>query len=368
MKFPNCSMGRFAAATFFGGLLVLAGTSSAEVGVKGAEPLSPEQTPVSSPTTLKFTSLKPLMAQLEALYFAENFDSTNKIDTAFIEPQENSRWSISDKHLIGIPSTEEDQLKTSAHNGAKPSIYAQLPDPNVCVSFKIRYSGLGVIYKGGGFGITRYGVGIKLNAVQTSISADHNHLGMMHSDSHQLVEDQWYECLLEIVSDEIVVQIKDGPTLYGKHDTIFGKHGSVKFLAENGLPHHKPFGFFGADSCSVYIDDLEIWSAKKTVQEGWAQRRQNISKDYADKYQHGPYPYNRDEIQDKLNVLAEQDPKAKEIAELRAREKEIKARGKDAKRKAFEGKSDEEKAKKKTKDEVAAERRRKKKTSSCEVG
>ena len=146
---------------------------------------------------------------------------------------------------------------------------------------------------------------------------------MMHSDSHALVEDKWYECLLEIVGDEIVVQIKDGPTLYGKHDSLFGKHGSVKDLAETGLPHHKPFCFVGSDSCSVSVDDFEIWSAKKTVQKGWAERREEMSRGYADKYKHGPYEYDKNKIGDRLDELRAKDPKAEEIARIIARDKEL---------------------------------------------
>ena len=300
--------------------------------------------------------LSPLMVQLKEVYYATDFNDTTELNTKYIEPKDGSFWTIQDNSLIGKPSAVEHQRISSGHNGRIPYVCVKTPGHHFCISFRVRYSGIGIAYQGTGFGISRYGSGVNLNALGVSLTADHTLLQMMHDETMKLEDGKWYECMFEIMGEEIVVQFKGGPVLYGKHPSIYGKHGSPQQLDENGIVRNI-FGIRSSTSSTVAVDDLKVWSIKPEAARQWTERRKKISGDYAARYKHGPIARDRKKIGAALLEMSSRDPNAKEIAAARKFDSETKKSGKDASNKRFSNLSKEEQEKiEKRKAQIAARR------------
>ena len=171
-------------------------------------------------------ALTPLLAQPGELLFSDDFDR----DT--IKPQwkplHKTRWSIANGTLQGIPATEEYQKSRTKHNGGTPSMTLVVPARDCILQMSFMLSGK---MKGAHFG---FNDGTAKNATGhvCRVTFDARNGTKLIKDKSSKVEgdvdevlatsdwapklNKWHTLLFEARGDQIVVQVKGGPTLRGQ--------------------------------------------------------------------------------------------------------------------------------------------------------
>lgn len=210
--------------------------------------------------------LEPLMAVPDKIALNEKFktpfDLKKKKETW--TQRQATRWAVKDGVLGGQPSSPENQTAKSHHKGLEARLSIPVTPPECIAKFSIRFlegeETTVVPFIEFGHHIIRVrfdsekGVSLLAGYESMKIAEDKNFI-------YQPAE--WIHMLAELKGEEFVVQIQDGPTLYGKHP-ILG------YPAPSG---GKGFGIAGLRGGQVEIDNLTLWTVKKEPQPGWRARQ-----------------------------------------------------------------------------------------------
>ena len=79
---------------------------------------------------------------------------------------------------------------------------------------------------------------------------------------------KWYHAMAEMKGNEFVMQIADGPTIYGQRDSFAKPPGS------GGVG----FGVAGPRKGMVELDNVTIWSVKPEENADWKNRKAKFPK------------------------------------------------------------------------------------------
>jgi len=266
-------------------------------------------------------NLEPQMVELDKLYYENTFESVSELDKAIIESREETRWEIKNGYYEGIPSTIEYQKKKSGHNGSMPILNIQPPHVNFAMKFKIQFSGLGVEYKSCKIGLTRYAASLRWSKLGAFFVTNHLKDSMCETESFKLEDGKWYECLVEVFENEMLISFNGGPHIYGNHEQLYGKHGLVPDLLKNGLPNQKVFGLFGGVGTTLRLYDLEVWSVKSDKKETWQASQKKVLDQKGLKFNQ---KFDRKKNEARLSELIKKDPRNAAISKVLAEERKIK--------------------------------------------
>ena len=199
--------------------------------------------------------IAPVLMKPGKLIFADSF----KVATIRSQwtPLHQTRWNVTNGRLHGVPATEEFQKSRTKHNGGTPSSKLVVP-VNDCIlqmSFKLTGKMTGVHF-GFNDGTFQSGTGHvgritfhKRDGI--SLIKDKNtklgndEVEVLKSNPFKIQSDQWYTFVLEVKGEQMVMQLKDGPTLQASHKR-FGAPKSWINLPTRG----------GGE---IYYDDVRIW-------------------------------------------------------------------------------------------------------------
>ena len=204
-------------------------------------------------------SITPVLMKPGKLIFSDSFE-----DDA-IRPQWNrlhqTRWNVSKGALHGIPATEEFQKSRTKHNGGTPSSKLVVPvkDCILQMSFKLtgKMSGAHFGFNDGTFQSGTGHVGRVTFHKRDGISLikdkntklENDEVEILTSDPFKIQSDQWYTFVLEVKGEQMVVQLKDGPTLTARHDRFHAPKSWINLPTRGGG--------------EIYYDDVRLWAPLK---------------------------------------------------------------------------------------------------------
>ena len=210
--------------------------------------------------------LEPLMAVPDQVALEQDFETPfdlKKEKETWIQRQA-TRWAVEDGVLRGQPSSAENQAAKSHHKGLEARLSIPATPPQCIAKFSIRFlegeETAIVPFVEFGHHIIR----VRFNSEEgVTLLADYESMKIAEDKDFVYQPGEWIHMLAELKGEEFVVQIQDGPTLYGKHPIMPSPAPS----GGNG------FGTAGLRGGKVEIDNLTLWTVKKEAQPGWEARR-----------------------------------------------------------------------------------------------
>ena len=203
-------------------------------------------------------ALEPLISRKGALLFEDRFDGGQA------KPEwkalHGTRWEVEDGAYKGIPSTKEFQSSRDNHTGATPSMTLGVPARECILEMSIKLSGkLNAAHIGFNEGTTAQTTGHIFRLIVgvesgTALQRDRN--SQKQGDKDQVLDEsdwkpkreEWFTVMLETQGDEVVAQIKGGPTLTMKNARLDVPKawGNLKARGKEG---------------SLNYDNVRIWEA-----------------------------------------------------------------------------------------------------------
>lgn len=203
--------------------------------------------------------IAPLLIKPGKLIFADSFKA------ATIRPQwtplHQTRWNVTNGMLHGIPATEEFQKSRTKHNGGTPSSKLVVPvnDCILQVSFKLtgKMTGAHFGFNDGTFQSGTGHVGRVTFHKRDGISLikdkntklENDRVEVLKSNSFKVQSDQWYTFVLEVKGDQMVMQLKDGPTLQASHKRFQAPKSWINLPTRGGG--------------EIFYDDVCVWEPLK---------------------------------------------------------------------------------------------------------
>jgi len=198
--------------------------------------------------------LKPTFLKPGKVIYKDDFKKLKQLDKARWQVRQGTQWSIRNGALKGIPSTPEYQAKKKAadngHTGNTPRIYMLDVPKDYILSYRFKFEG-GRSTKL----VPLVEFGHHVSRVYFSddgprFLADHETKTLDEIDGKQIKDGKWYNVMVEVQGDTIVVQIDGIGTLKAKDD----------FLGKTERPM---VGFTGKTDGEIYIDDIQLIEVKK---------------------------------------------------------------------------------------------------------
>ena len=204
-------------------------------------------------TTYGGEKLKPTHLKPGKILFQSDFSTTTTLDKTHWQPRQGTRWAIGAGVLKGIPSSPEYQTKKKAtgkgHIGNVPRIYLLNVPKDYILSYRFKLEGgrqsKAVPLVEFGHHITR----VFFSPEGPRLLIDHEKKTLAKIGT-PLQLGQWYNVLVEVQGDSVVVQIESIGTLQGK-DPFIGKSDRPMV------------GFTGNVNGTLYLDDIRLVSIAK---------------------------------------------------------------------------------------------------------
>ncbi len=211
-------------------------------------------------------ALRPLMIQTDQILLSSEFDEAGPLDKSTWTARQKTQWETRDGVLHGEPSTKEYQESRKDHRGFEPRVSTkkELVPADFAVAFSFRLNSGDQSKLGAFFELGHHIARVSMQAETTVMLTDHESVTLDEAPDFHVETGKWYHVLAEVKGSEFVVQFQDGPTLYGKNDTVAE--------AKDG------FGLCGLKLGTMDVDGVTIWSAKAESQPGWEAARANLAK------------------------------------------------------------------------------------------
>ena len=214
-------------------------------------------------------ALKPLMLIPDEVLFKDDFNTPRgelkpkrKDDTDAWQPNQGTRWEVTDGVLRGRASSPEFQASHETHKGVHPRIALTKTPENYILQFSMRIVD-GKPFVAGqrkavppfveiGHHIAR----VTWGANGAMLLADGDSLQLANDKDFKLDTGKWYTVLVERRDDEVLVQFAGGPTFHGKHPS----YKSDKHAVMLG----------GLEAGTMEVDNVTVWSVKQGNPPNWS--------------------------------------------------------------------------------------------------
>ncbi len=203
--------------------------------------------------------LKPLLVVPDVMVLNDDFSVPHPLPKNIWQARQGTRWEIRDGVLRGQQSSAEYQAKRKDHFGYEPRLSIPTTPAEFAASFSFRFidgSETAIVpFIEFGHHVCR----VRFSKTGTVLLADHETMKLA-GDDFVWKSGKWYHAMAEMKGGRFVFQIADGPTLYASHDSFKSSPTS----GGNG------FGIAGPRKGHVEIDQLTLWTVKKSDQPGWS--------------------------------------------------------------------------------------------------
>jgi len=204
------------------------------------------------------SALEPLISRKGDLLFEDRFES------GAARPEWNAlhgtRWSTQGGAYVGIPSTKEFQDSRDNHTGATPSMKLEVGAREVILEMSVKISGgLRSAHVGFNEGPTATTTGHIFRLIldtNSGVSLQRDRNSQKKGDKDQILarsdwkpqRDYWITVMLETQGDEVLAQVKGGPTLIMKNARldVIKTSANLKARGKKG---------------SISYDNVRIWEA-----------------------------------------------------------------------------------------------------------
>lgn len=214
------------------------------------------------------TSLKPRMATPGKVVLQEKFSQVKPLKKGVWQSQQGTRWAIEDGVLRGRESSPEFQAKRKDHFGYEPRLSIPVTPSEFVAEFSFRFVGGDetaiVPFIEFGHHVCR----VRFSKDGASLLSDGETMKLAEAKDFVWKSGKWYHALAEMKNDEFLIQIADGPTLYGQRDSF----AKVPSSGGNG------FGIAGPKHGVVEIDNLKISAVESATQPNWSSHKAKLPK------------------------------------------------------------------------------------------
>lgn len=196
--------------------------------------------------------LKPLLTVPDKVVLNDDFSKPRPLQKSKWQPRQGTRWAIEDGVLRGKQSSPEYQAKREHHYGYEARLSIPVTPQDFAAKFSVRFIG------GTETGIAPFiEFGHHVCRVRFSkhgawLLSDGETMRLAEAKKFKWQPGKWYHVLAERKGSEFVMQIANGPTLYGQRDSF------AKKVSSGGAG----FGVAGPKKGMVEIDNMTIWSIK----------------------------------------------------------------------------------------------------------
>ena len=203
-------------------------------------------------------ALEPLISRKGNLLFEDRFDSSEA--KAEWNALHGTRWSVEEGAFVGLPSTKEFQASRDHHTGATPSMKLEAGAREVILEMSVRISGgLRSAHVGFNEGPTSTTTGHIFRLIldtSSGVALQRDRNSQVEGDKDRIMtrsdwkpqRDEWITVMLETQGDEVMAQVKGGPTLIMKNARLDVTKTSANLKARG-------------QEGSIAYDDVRIWEA-----------------------------------------------------------------------------------------------------------
>lgn len=192
--------------------------------------------------------LDPIMVKKGSLVYENDFSEDGEIDKVVWNKRQNTRWDVKNGVMHGIESTKEYQDSKKDHKGTEPRLNIKNTPENFVIEFEITFKDGVETTRSPFVEFGHHFARVRFLKAGIDLVADHESIIVSQSEA-QLELGKTYHCLAERMNDQFIMQIKDGPTLFGQHPN-FSK-----------IPKNFAFGVAGTKNGVIEIDNVKLWEA-----------------------------------------------------------------------------------------------------------
>lgn len=223
----------------------------------------------SSPTNAQSpTTFKPQMAVPGKMVLQDDFSAAKPLKKGVWQSRQGTRWAIEDGVLRGRESSPEFQANRKDHFGYEPRLSIPVTPAEFVARFSFRFVGGDetaiVPFIEFGHHVCR----VRFSKDGATLLSDGETMKLAETKDFVWKSGQWYHALAEMKNDEFLIQIADGPTLYGQRDSF----------AKDPTSGGKGFGIAGPKHGVVEIDNLTISTVKAATQPNWTAYKATLAK------------------------------------------------------------------------------------------
>ena len=213
--------------------------------------------------------LEPILAKPGEVFLKMDFDEDFTVgdDHPAFRSKNGTRWAAKEGVLLGIESTAEYQAEKTAagdgHTGTAPQLIVPGSPRDVILKYSFKIvggklaRGMPMIESGHHFRYLRWaGDGTRIPTGREKVKT------LAESD-FVLEFDHWYHVMIEIKGDEFLARFQDGPTLYGRDESV-----------AVDVPNYD-IRLYGTDNGLIQVDNMTIWHAGETA-DGWPVAREAL--------------------------------------------------------------------------------------------
>jgi hypothetical protein len=178
------------------------------------------------------------------------------------QPNQGTRWTVTDGVLRGQASSADYQAKHDTHKGVHPRIVLSKTPEKYVLRLSMRLID-GIPFEAGkrrsvapfieiGHHVRR----VTWDVNGATLLADGDTTQLANDKGFKLVPGKWETLMIERRDDEVLVQFADGPVFHGRHPS---------YVTD---PHAVMLGDLEAGT--MEIDNVTLWSVKDSTQAEWA--------------------------------------------------------------------------------------------------
>jgi hypothetical protein len=212
----------------------------------------------------------PLMLVPGRVLYQEDFQEAKPLGREIWHVAQGTRWMVEDGVLRGRPSTAEYQASRKDHRGLEPRGGFRNCPKDYIARFSVRYSGgedpapfpslrrIPSIDLGHHIGRVEFGLeGARL-------MTDGETVLVTQSAGFRLELGRWYEVMVEVRGDEVLLRMEPGLLLYGKHPAYLRGGHDLEFV--------------GREGGEIEVDRVTLYEVAQGYQPTWAKTRAALPK------------------------------------------------------------------------------------------
>ena len=213
-------------------------------------------------------TLKPRMAVPGTIVLQNNFSQERPLKKDVWQSRQGTRWAIEEGVLRGRESSAEFQAKRKHHFGYEPRLSIPVTPAEFVVAFSFRFAGGDetaiVPFIEFGHHVCR----VQFSKNGATLLSDGETMKLAEAKGFVWQSGKWYHALAEMKNTEFLIQVADGPTLYGQRESF----------AQESTSGGNGFGIAGPKHGVVEIDNLTISAVKATTQPNWEAHKSKLPK------------------------------------------------------------------------------------------
>ena len=172
------------------------------------------------------TALKPILTVPDRTVLQSDFSKSKPLEKGTWQARQGTRWAIEDGVLRGRQSSPEYQAKKKDHFGYEARLSLPATPKQFAAKFSFRFiegqETAIVPFIEFGHHVCR----VRFSKNGAWLLSDGETMRLAEAKTFVWESGKWYHAMAEMKGNEFVMQIADGPTIYGQRDSFAKPPGS----------------------------------------------------------------------------------------------------------------------------------------------